>query len=124
MFEELIINCEGAIAFDQKEVRKIYKDISPLILIKIILHKAQQEKNFFCLKALVLVVVKMLLKRLDRGILEKYNKPYKNPQFLVAKKLASTYKLINAAIKMNFVTLQDANMPLSVNKFLKEFAKC
>ena len=105
MFEELIINRKGAIAFDQKEVRKIYKDVSPLILIKTILHKAQQEKNFPCLKALMLVVVKMLLERLDRGVLEKCNRPYKNPQFLVAKKLASTYKLINAAIKINFVTL-------------------
>ena len=65
----------------------------------------------------------MLLKRLNRGVLKKCNKPYKNPQFLVAKKLASTYKLINAAIKMNFITLQDANMPLLVNKFLEEFAK-
>ena len=65
MFEELIINCEGAIAFDQKEVGKIYKDISPLILIKIILYKAQQEKNFPYLKALMLVIVKMLLKQLD-----------------------------------------------------------
>ena len=27
-------------------------------------------------------------------------------------------------IKMNFITLQDANMPLLVNEFLEEFAKC
>jgi hypothetical protein len=69
------------------------------------------------------VVVKMLLERLDRGILEKCNRPYKNPWFLVAKKLASTYKLINAAMKMNSITLQDANMPLLVDEFLEEFAK-
>ena len=72
----------------------------------------------------MLVIVKMLLKRLNRGVLEKCNKPYKNPQFLVAKKLASTYKLINAIIKTNSITLQDANMPLLVDKFLEEFAKC
>ena len=72
----------------------------------------------------MLVIVKMLLERLNRGVLEKCNRPYKNPQFLVAKKLASTYKLINAAIKMNFVTLQDTNMLLLVDEFLKEFAKC
>ena len=65
----------------------------------------------------------MLLERLKRGVLEKCNGPYKNPWFLVAKKLAKTYKLINAAMKMNSVTLRDANMPLSVDEFLEEFAK-
>ena len=72
----------------------------------------------------MLIVIKMLLEQLNRGILEKCNKPYKNPQFLVAKKLASTYKLINAAIKMNSITLQDVNMLLLIDKFLKEFARC
>ena len=71
----------------------------------------------------MLVVIKMLLKRLNRGVLEKCNRLYKNSQFLVAKKLASTYKLINIAIKINSITLQDANMPLLIDKFLKEFAK-
>ena len=123
MFKELIINCEGAIAFDQKEVSKIHKDVSLPILIKIIKHKAQQEKNFLCLKALIPVIIKMLLKRLKQRVLEKCNGLYKNPQFLVTKKLAGTYKLINAAIKMNLITLQDINMPLSIDEFSEEFAK-
>ena len=65
MFFKLMLNYKGAITFDQKECSKIYKDISPLILIKTILHEAWQERNFPCLKALFLIVVKMLLERLD-----------------------------------------------------------
>ena len=54
-------------------------------------------------------------------MLKKCNSLYRNPWFLVAKKLAGTYRLINAAIKINSITLRDANLPLLVNEFLKEF---
>ena len=124
MFDEMMINREEAIAFEWKEVRKIHPDVSPPIMIKTMPHQAWQEKNFPCPKALVPVVVKMLLERLERGVLEKCNGPYRNPWFLVAKKLAGTYRLINAAMKMNSVTLRDANLPPSVDEFSEEFAGC
>jgi hypothetical protein len=69
----------------------VYKDISPLILIKTMEYKAWQEKNFPCPKVLVLVVVKILLERLEYRVLEKYNSPYRNPWFLVIKKVIGTY---------------------------------
>ena len=40
MFYELMLNREGAIAFDWKEVTKIHNDVSPPILIKTIEHEA------------------------------------------------------------------------------------
>lgn len=124
MFDELMINREGAIAFDWKEVGKIHEDVSPPIVIKTIEHKAWQEPNFPCPRALIPIVVKMLQERLDRGVLEKCDGPYRNPWFLVAKKLAGTYRLINAAMKMNSVTLRDANLTPSVDEFSEEFAGC
>ncbi len=65
MFEELMINCKGAIMFNWKEVSKIYKDVSPLIIIKTIKHKVWQEKNFLCLRALILIIIKILQKCLE-----------------------------------------------------------
>jgi hypothetical protein len=124
MFQELMINREGAIAFDWTELGKVHEDVSPPILIKTIEHKAWQEKNFPCPRALVPVVVKMLLERLERGVLEKCNGPYRNPWFLVAKKVAGTYRLINAAMKMNSVTLRDANLPPSADEISEELAGC
>ena len=124
MFEEIMMNREGAIAFEWNEVSKIHEDVSPPILIKTIAHDAWQEKNFPCPKALFPTVAKMLLERLDKGVLEKCNRPYRNPWFLVAKKVAGTYGLINAAMKMNSVTLRDANMPPTVDEFSEEFAGC
>ena len=42
------------------EYGKIYKDVSPLIVIKTIPYKAWQEAKFPLLRALVLIVVEML----------------------------------------------------------------
>jgi hypothetical protein len=66
----------------------------------------------------------MLRDRMKHGVLEKCYGPYRNPWFLVEKKVKKTYRLINAAIKMNSVTLRDANLPPTVDEFLEEFAGC
>jgi hypothetical protein len=71
----------------------------------------------------MLIIIKILLKCLDYRVLEKYNRLYKNPWFLVAKKIAKTYKLINIIIKINSIILRDANMLPFINKFSKEFAE-
>jgi hypothetical protein len=66
----------------------------------------------------------MLRDRIKHGVLKKCYGLYRNPWFLVKKKVKKTYRLINAAIKMNLVTLRDANLPLTVNEFSEEFAGC
>ena len=63
----------------------------------------------------------MLKDRLKRGVLEKYKGVYRNPWFLIVKKEVGEYRLINTAMKMNEVTLKDANLPPLINEFLKEF---
>lgn len=67
-------------------------------------------------------MIEMLKNRLRKGILEPCDGPYRNPWFLVSKKQARKYRLINAAMLINKVTRRDANLPLDVNEFAKEFA--
>ena len=75
----------------------------------------------------------MLLDRLDQGVLEYCHSPYRNPYFLVEKKKEGShlkkkedrdYRMINAAIKINRVTIRDANLLPSINEFSKEFTSC
>jgi hypothetical protein len=66
----------------------------------------------------------MLKERLEKGMLEKCEGAYRNPWFLVAKKVIGDYRLINAAIKINEVIYRDTNMPPLVDEFLEEFAVC
>jgi hypothetical protein len=37
--------------------------------------------------------------------------------------MARTYRLINATIKINLVTLRDTNLLLSIDEFFKEFIR-
>jgi hypothetical protein len=68
--------------------------------------------------------VKILKERLDRGVLEYFKGPYKNPWFLVKKKKPGEYRLINLAIYLNTVIRRDTNLPSSVNEFADEFTGC
>ena len=66
----------------------------------------------------------MLRERLARGTLEYCESPYRNPWFLVSKKERNKYRLINAAMNINRVTIRDANLPPCADKFSEEFAGC
>jgi hypothetical protein len=64
----------------------------------------------------------MLRDRLKKGVLEPCDGPYRNPWFLVKKKSASKYRLINVALLINKVTKRDTNMPPDTNEFAEESA--
>ena len=56
--------------------------------------------------------------------MEPCHSPYRNLWFLVKKKEKGKYWLINAVLNMNKVTIQDANLPPSVDEFSDDFAGC
>jgi hypothetical protein len=66
----------------------------------------------------------MLKERLDKGVLEYSEGPYRNPWFLVKKKKPGEYRLINLATHLNAVTRRDANLPPSIDEFADEFTGC
>ena len=68
-------------------------------------HKAWQTQGFAIPKALINIVTKMLKEHLDCGLLEPCYGLYQNPWFIVKKKEAGKYQLINAALDMNRVTI-------------------
>ena len=55
------------------------------------LYKAWQAASFLILKALLPLVIIMFKERLDREVLEYYNKLYRNTWFLVKKKKLGEY---------------------------------
>jgi hypothetical protein len=66
-------------------------------------------------------VAEIVRERIKAGILEHYNGPYRNPWFLI-KKNNGKYRLINAAMHINKVTIKDANLPPAADDFTEEFA--
>ena len=62
----------------------------------------------------------MLKERIANGLLELCYGLYRNPWFLVKKK-SGKYRMVNAAMNINKVTIRDANLPPSVDEFSEEF---
>ena len=58
------------------------------------------------------------------GVIEPCYGPYQNLWYLVKKSISGKYRLINVAIELNRVTIRDANLPPSADKFFEEFAGC
>ena len=77
--------------------------------------------NFLYLKLLLLLIVKILKKRLNKRVLKYFKRLYKNLQFLIKKKTLRDYKLINSITYLNIITRRDVNLLLLINEFIKEF---
>jgi hypothetical protein len=56
-------------------------------------------------------------------MLKRSEDPYRNLWFLAKKKDKISYRLINAIMEMNRVTIRDVNMPLSADEFAEKFFK-
>ncbi len=53
--------------------------------------------------------------------MEHYNGPYRNPWFLIGKKASGKYRLVNATMMINKVTIRDTNILPDADEFVKEF---
>ena len=100
----------------------IFPEVMPPQRIKTVPHEAWQHPGFRILMALKGTVEEMLRERLQKGVLEVCDGPYRNPWFLVRKKASGKYRLVNAAMMINKVTIRDANMPPDADEFMEEFA--
>ena len=72
-------------------------------------------------KALKETVIRILKERIRSGLLEDYNKAYRNPWFLVKKK-SGAYRIVDTIIYINKVTIKDANLPPNIDEFSEDFA--
>jgi len=118
---EILYRREHCLAWDFSELKRVRPEVFPPQKIKTVEHEAWQCPAFPLPKKLIEVVIEMLKKRIDAGILEPCDGPYRNPWFLVKKK-SGAYRMVIAAMKMNGVTVRDANMPPDPDEFAEDFA--
>ena len=117
----MLFNREAALSWTFEEKGMLKESVAPPQVIRTIPHKAWQEATFQPPKALTNIAVDMLKQRISYGVLEHCHGPYRNPWFLVKKKNGK-YRLINAAMEINRVTIRDANLPPNVEDFVDDFA--
>ncbi|KAJ9246723.1 hypothetical protein DTO195F2_9270 [Paecilomyces variotii] len=121
LLTEVLFAREAVLAWTFEEIGRMRPEVAPPIVIRTIDHEPWQAKSFPVPKALHGIAQGMVKERMNAGILERSQGPYRNPWFLVKKK-SGKYRLINAAMEVNRVTIRDANLPPSADEFSEEFS--
>ena len=103
---------------------KVKREVAPPQKIWTVEYKAQQVSEFQIPKAFISTVIDMLQESLKMGIIELCYGPYQNPGYLIKKTTPGKYRMVNVAVKLNRVTIRDANLPPSADDFFNEFADC
>ena len=120
---EVLFNRATGIAFDFSEKGCFRPEIEPPHVIPTVDYMPWQTASFRVPKALEGHVTEIIKAKIDCRVLERSCGPYRNLWFLVPKK-AGKYRLINAAQRLNSVTIKDASLPPSADDFSEEFAQC
>jgi hypothetical protein len=92
--------------------------------IRTVSHEAWQVSEFQILKALMRTIAEMIKKRIKNDVLKFCYESYRNSWFLVKKKKKEKYRLINVVLKINRVTIRNANLFSAVDEFFEKFVDC
>ena len=122
IFVDILVEYEGAIAFDESEMGLLDPSIEPPVVIHTVPHTPWQQQNIRLPKAMQDVATTHVKEKLALGILELSQGPYRSRYFLVAKKDPGEYRFINDVQLLNKVTIRDSGMPPSVDEFSEDFA--
>jgi hypothetical protein len=117
---EMLFNREIAFFWNFIEKNSIRSKVTSLTKIRTMSHETWQILEFQILKALTEIVAEMIKNRIKNDVLEFCYELYRNSWFFVKKK----NRLINIVLKMNRVTIRDANLSFAMNKFSEKFADC
>jgi hypothetical protein len=85
LFENILFEFEGAIAFEDSEMGMLREEVEPLIKIHSIPHEPWQHQNFCLPKAMQETATAIVKGKLELGVLEHCQGPYRSRYFLVQK---------------------------------------
>lgn len=122
LLKELLLKREGALAWSWEHIGRVHDEVYSPQKIRTIEHQAWQHPGFQVPRALTPTIIGMLEDRQQKGSMEPSHGPYRNPWFLVKKKAPGQYRLVIAAMKLNSVTVRDANLPPNVDEFAEDFS--
>ena len=113
---EVLFTREAGIAFDFSESGCFRPEIEPPHVMPTVDHTTWQAVSFRVPKALEKHVTEIIKAKINCCALERSCGPYRNPWFPVPKKVGK-YRWINAAQRLNVVTIKVASLPPSHDDF-------
>ena len=122
LFLDLLFEFEGAIAFEDSEMGLLDERIEPPVKAYVVPHVPWQQQNLRLPKAMQDVATSIVKEKLELGLLERSQGPYRSRYFLVAKKAPGAWRFINDVQPFNRVTIRDAGLPPAVDDFSEDFA--
>jgi hypothetical protein len=122
IFIDILFEHEGAIAFDDSEMGLLDPRIELPIKIHTVPHQPWQQVNLRLPRAMQEEATRQVKEKMDLGILEFSQGPYRSRYFLVAKKEPGSWRFINDVQSLNKVTIREAGMPPAVDEFSEDFA--
>jgi hypothetical protein len=121
LFVDILFEFEGAIAFDDSEMGLLNPEIEPPVTIHTVPHVPWQQQNLRLPRAMQEEATRQVKEKLELGMLEFSQGPYRNRYFLVEKK-DKRFRFISDVQQLNKVTIRDSGMPPSVDEFSEDFA--
>lgn len=121
LLEECLLNREKSLAWTFMEMGRVQSDVAPPQKIRTIPHKAWQAASFPIPRAIRPKVAGKVQERINAGVYERCEGPYRNPWFVVKKKNGD-FRIVNAAMNINAVTIRDATLPPSADEFSEHVA--
>ncbi|KAJ6110929.1 hypothetical protein N7486_003164 [Penicillium sp. IBT 16267x] len=100
LLREMLFKREGVLAWSWEHIRRVHPEVFSPQKIRTIDHEPWQHPGFQIPRAL----------------------HQTKSWFLVKKKAAGQYRIVIAAMKLNSVTIRDANMPPNADEFAEDFA--
>jgi len=122
LFEDILFEYEGALAFDDDEMGLLNPEIEPPVEIPTVPHEPWQQQNLRLPKAMQEEANRIIRAQLKAGNYEFSQGPYRGRYFLVEKKQPGTWRLVNDVQPLNGVTIRDSGMPPAVDEFSEDFA--
>jgi len=122
LFIDVLFEFEGALVFTDSEMGLLHESIEPPVVVHTVPHSPWQQQNLRLLKLMQGAALAIIKEKLENGMLEYSQGPYRSRYFLVAKKKPGEWRLINDVQPMNRVTIRDAGMPPAIDEFSEDFA--
>jgi hypothetical protein len=119
LFLKMLFNREIALFWNFIEKDSVRSKVTSLMKIRTMSHEAWQILEFQILKTLIEIVAEMIKNRIKNDVFEFCYEFYRNSWFLIKKKKKEKCRLINAALKMNWLIIRNANLSLRWTSFQK-----
>ena len=116
-----LYNRKIAFTWNFFKIDQIKSEIISFMKIRIVSQKIWQTVDFLIFKAFQRTVIKMFREKMNAELFEKCHDLYRNFWFLIKKK-NNKYRMINAVMNINRVTIRNANLFSQMNAFAEEFA--